>query len=455
MWCGKCYTADSEVSFYIKRAEDDEGVVWKRRKETDRYILARKGDHVACPFQCDLCIFRVLRKLEPDAGSHSDRLLLACIRRANLDAFWSREKRTVEGNFSAMKRACANSEMVGLSGGYPPPGPFPLMDICGYEVAIQMLLASKKPGKNAATYTQFDTIRTYRSTFFHSWQVSQASKGTLLATTDESGRYARLGSCPTQSLWFSKFLQGCRIRMGQLVIQDKAISIELLMAVLQVVTTRVAEADTLDQKAWWVSVGAYLTMSMCCSLRGPEGFMLDLGALRKYLHMGKQDAECPFVVVPLLGRFKGEEHFRQHLLCSAAQTASGLQPRKWLEALIVLQGKQGRMSEPGLCDDEGYVMRQSVVNDAFRSCLEAVKEETPELFPPDHGPGDYDIDRSLRRASDSRAKALGVSLDDINAVNRWRKVEEAKGRKTSQGMSDGYADVELIRPMCIRYTVRL
>mmetsp|Transcript_28008 Transcript_28008/g.50711 ORF Transcript_28008/g.50711 Transcript_28008/m.50711 type:complete len:101 (+) Transcript_28008:6634-6936(+) len=100
-------------------------------------------------------------------------------------------------------------------------------------------------------------------------------------------------------------------------------------------------------------------------------------------------------------------------------------------------------------------MRQSVVNDAFRSCLEAVKEETPELFPPDHGPGDYDVDRSLRGASDSRAKALGVSLDDINVVNRWRKVEEAKGRKTSQGMSDGYADVELIRPMCIRYTVRL
>jgi len=70
-----------------------------------------------------------------------------------------------------------------------------------------------------------------------------------------------------------------------------------------------------------------------------------------------------------------------------------------------------------MCDDEGFVTRQSVMNDAFWSCLEAVKEDTPELFPPDQDVGDYDIDRTLRQASDSHAKALGVSLDDINAMN--------------------------------------
>lgn len=59
MWCGRCYTSDPEVSFYIKQAVDDEGIVWKRKKETERFTAARKGDHVSCPFQCDLCIFRL------------------------------------------------------------------------------------------------------------------------------------------------------------------------------------------------------------------------------------------------------------------------------------------------------------------------------------------------------------------------------------------------------------
>lgn len=452
MWCAKCYISDPDVTFYIKKPEDDEGVVWKRKKETERFTVARNGDHVVCPFQCDQCIFRLLRKREPDLQSAAHRLLLACIRRANLDAFGSREKRTVEGTLNAMKRAIAASELVGLRGGYPAPGPFPLEDVCGYEVAIQMLLCSKKPGKNDATYTQFDTIRKYRSTFFGVWQVGQAAQGTLLASSDEGGRFYRMGSCPTQSLWFSKFLQGCKMRMGQLVIQDKAISVELLLTVLEVVDGRVRDAETLDDKAWWVSVGAYLTIGFCLSLRGPEGFMLDLGALRKYLSKGRDDADCPFVTVPLLGRFKGEEHHRQHLLFSSAQTSSGFQPRKWLEALVGVRQQQGRTSGPGMCDAQGYVTAQATMNEAFRSCLEAVKEDTPELFPTDQEVSDYDIDRTLRRASDSRAKALGVSLDDINGIHRWAKVERAKGRKPAQSMSDRYADVEHLRPMFIRYT---
>jgi hypothetical protein len=452
MWCGKCYTSDPDVSFYIKRAVDDEGVVWKRRKETEHFASARNGDHVSCPFQCDLCIFRLLRKAEPDYQSASDRLLLACIRRANLDAFWSREKRTVEGNFNAMKRAMAASEIVGLSGGYPPPGPFPYEDVCGYEVAVQMLLGSKKPGKNDATYTQFDTIRRYRASFFNVWQVGQAAQGTLLASTDEKGTYSRLGSCPTQSLWFAKFMQGCKMRMGQLVIQDKAISVDLLLAVLGVVEGRIADADSLDDKAWWVSVGAYLTIGFCVSLRGPEGLMLDLGAVRSHLHKGKEDPNCPFVTIPLLGRFKGEDHHRQHLLFSVSETSSGFQPRKWLEALVAVRQKQQLTQGPAMCDESGYVVPQATINEAFRSCLDAVMEDAPELFPPGQKVSDYDIDRSLRRGSDSRAKALGVSLDDINGIHRWTKVEKAQGRKPAQSMSDRYADVEHLRPMFERYT---
>jgi hypothetical protein len=147
-----------------------------------------------------------------------------------------------------------------------------------------------------------------------------------------------------------------------------------------------------------------------------------------------------------------EDHFRQHLLFTAAETASGFQPRKWLDALVGLRQQQGFASGPAFCDQDGYVTSQGTMNAAFLSCLETVKEDSPDLFAPDQKVTDFDIDRSLRRGSDSRAKALGVSTDNINGVHRWEKVEQAKGRKAAQSMSDHYADVEHLRPVFMRYT---
>ena len=51
------------------------------------------------PFQCDLCVFRVLQGRNP--GPH-DALLLACIQQANLDAFWGRESATVSPTLRAV-----------------------------------------------------------------------------------------------------------------------------------------------------------------------------------------------------------------------------------------------------------------------------------------------------------------------------------------------------------------
>jgi hypothetical protein len=187
------------------------------------------------------------------------------------------------------------------------------------------------------------------------------------------------------------------------------------------------------------------------SLRGPEGFMLDLHGLWIYLLKGCDDLDCPFVVVPLLGRFKGEEHHWQHLLVAVAVTNSGLQLRKWLDALVILQECQGWVQGSAICDEEGFVTKQAEMNAALLSCLESVHKEQPNLFPPDVSVSDYNVDHSFCRGSDSRAKALGIALDDINAVHRWRKVEKARGGQPAQSMSDSYADVKLTCPQFMQY----
>jgi hypothetical protein len=66
------------------------------------------------PFECDLCIFVKLKGRYPLDVDKKDKKLVACIRRINLDAFWSRTLTTVANNHRLVKRMNNLSEEVGL-----------------------------------------------------------------------------------------------------------------------------------------------------------------------------------------------------------------------------------------------------------------------------------------------------------------------------------------------------
>jgi hypothetical protein len=71
---------DEAGEFIIQDAEDEE-----------RFLVARDGDNLTTPFQCDACHFMNINGREPLDGLASDVRLLKGIRRVNLDAFWVRE----------------------------------------------------------------------------------------------------------------------------------------------------------------------------------------------------------------------------------------------------------------------------------------------------------------------------------------------------------------------------
>jgi hypothetical protein len=109
MWCGKCYTSSVDVTFPTKKKALDKyeeledpnekerlQVAWgKMHEPDDEFHLARDGNHCMVPFKCNLRVFRKLKGQSPDVTNPRDELLIACIRRINLDAFWSRSKYTV------------------------------------------------------------------------------------------------------------------------------------------------------------------------------------------------------------------------------------------------------------------------------------------------------------------------------------------------------------------------
>ena len=427
--------------------------VWrKKQKHLHAFHRARRGDHLMTQFECDLCVFRKLKRMEPDRKNETHTLLLACIRRVNLDAFWSRASSTVEANASKIEQGLRLSAMVGLDGPYLEPGPLPAHDHCGYETAIQMVLASKAGGKHSSKYTQWDTIRKLRSSYSNQVRAAATANSRTLTVGDDEGKYTRITSDVCGSLWFHRFTQGCKRRMGQDWRPDRAISNELMHQVMAGVDTKILTSITNEMKARWVSAGTYFLICYVVSLRGPEGLLLDLKGLRDHFQEEKD-----YTTLALLGTVKGEHHERQHLLHAVNKTSSGLNVRMWVRRLLVVRFAEGRTEGPAICDHEGKVLTSFVLNQLFHEVLVDIRQSHSALFLTDVLSDEdveslYNVFRSFRRGSDSQAISKGVSEIDIEVVNRWLKKEKAGGSRPHHSMKHHYADVNLLLDSFLRYT---
>ena len=216
---------------------------------------------------------------------------------------------------------------------------------------------------------------------------------------------------------------------------------------------------TLDggERRLWVSVGAYSVICYVGSLRGNEGFLLDLYGLRLYLDEGREPNSKPHVVVPLLGRFKNELGEQYHLILMAAVTGSGLSPRKWLEWLVQAREEEGFTNGPAFRDSDGKLATSRVYEDMFIEVLSEIQEERPDLIPASVEITDHGLSRSWRRTSTSIALAHGVSATAVDFMNRWRTVENAKGRRAVfRSMREHYSDVRITSlDMSLAYTTAL
>lgn len=128
-------------------------------------MVGRSGDFLFVPFQCDICCFRNLKHRSPIGGSQADDRLLAYIRRATLDAFWSRAPGTVAGSITGIRKILRYSNEFKINPPLEPLGPWPVEDTQGLSIAISILKASQEEGKNVSSYSQFDYIRKIRSAY--------------------------------------------------------------------------------------------------------------------------------------------------------------------------------------------------------------------------------------------------------------------------------------------------
>ena len=68
---------------------------------------------------------------------------------------------------------------------------------------------------------------------------------------------------------------------------------------------------------------------------------------------------------------------------------------------------------------------------------------------------DFSINRLFQRGSTTHARNWNLFQDMINANNRWRKIDRAKGRKAKLDMIEEYSDIVLLIPTLVRYSSAL
>jgi hypothetical protein len=440
--------------FYYHVITDDEGFDWRPREAHSRYKVARDGDNLVTIFQCDLCCFCNLQQRDPLPGLPKDTLLLCVIRRAQLDALWGREPQTVESTLRSVRSMITQWQKVGLPPQFPSLGPFPVCDSLGLGVAVAMLLKSLDPGRYNSKYQQFETVRKLRAGFSNLYMASSEGASCLRSVGGDRSKH-QLTHLATQSQWFERFSQGCVRRMGQDVRQDWAIPLPALHGLMDLLEEEWQLATDCQVQEQVASLGAFALIAFCGSFRGSEVFLTDLHGLRKMME-DTQRLGRDHVVITLLGRFKGEQNTRYHLAPLASTTKSGLQVQRWVKRLIEVRERAGRRQGPAFCDRAGEVALSYTYDMGFVERLMTVQVARPDLIPSEVDISEqFGVSRSFRRGSTSVARTRGVEDRQVELINRWRKVESARGRKPTLPMKEHYSGIAILVPEMLKYSLAL
>ncbi len=457
--------------FFINEPLDDDGMpMYEDDEDEQRYKVGCNGAQFMMPFQCDTCVFRSLYKRD-SRGTPVDSEALEVIRRMNLDLIWSREPGTIEKNIGYVNNLIVTCQASGFEPQMPPLGPMPFEDIYGWGVAFTMIIHLTREGRNVKTHTQFATIRKNRSAFSNLYGASVLGVMEKEAISLKREPAATISACPTNSLWFRRWISGCELRMGYVEKKNKAISIDLFFEILKVFDGMIRRAPAGSWKRFRLITGmTYMVLTYAGSFRGLETLKLDWLKLLKYLDKGNVKEkgklkkgrkhlsadQIPHVVIPIRGRFKGEKGERAHLIPMANTTATGIPIRATVELFVkARKGRNNVSCNWGFINEEGKKMKFREMNEIVLDVIEEIKDkdeenifELKDLIIRE----EFSINRSCCRGSSTHATNQHIPKPVIEAHNRWRKYERSKGRKPNLGMVEEYSEIEHLVPIRVQYT---
>lgn len=407
-----------------------------------------------CEFQCDVCQFENARGRSPDIQDPCDELAMLCIRRAILDAFWSRESSTVEMNRRLGVRYLEIQRKTGDRNNtisYPPRGPFRVEDRSGMSLAITLLVRSLDKGHNANTI-QYETMRKMRghlSNFSHT--CPGATGDTFIG--EEMGS-TTVSNSVSNSVWFRRFIRGCHRRMGDVWLPDRPITAIEMNKSLEIMETDWSDAvNDPGGRTQTATTACIFLAGYFASLRGEEIGKVDLGAMRNNWKEALSYPSAPHVPLMLAGRFKreiGEKLFTQPL---APTTASGAKIQVWFERLLRCLDTHGLRTGLMFRNDKGRKLSIAEMDKMVHAILMRVQRKWPSVIPANvNVKEEYSSYRSFRRGSVAEAQNVSIPREVIEANNRWRKQSRARGSTPGMSMMERYTDAKASVPALVRFS---
>eukprot|EP00978_Attheya_sp_CCMP212_P040717 scaffold225470_cov64-Attheya_sp.AAC.5 len=261
-------------------------------------------------------------------------------------------------------------------------------------IAAQMVLALRQKGKNNPVYTQFDTVWRYKTSFSNQWCALATGSFVILSMGSPDGKdHIQFSACPTNSLWFTCFFEGCQLMTGQDVRQNLSLEDAVVKALLDLVEQELDDDPDEEELRWVVTVGTYIAVMYATLLQGNEGFMLDLHTLRKWFLEGK-DEELSYIILPLLECFK-EKKARGSIYSHSFLHAFG-----------------------------SYVVSSREVDAKFRDLVTTLQSRRPAFIGSETDVGaEISIGRSLRWGTQSISYGhnnVSSKRSDQDMVNMWR-----------------------------------
>ena len=450
----------------MAKQTDAAGNLWYKQEEQEHKINhGVRGAHASLPFQCEDCWILNLEGRLPIRGLDTTYIML--IRRVNLDIINGRARATLEGHANSVKRTVRNCQRFGKTPSIPARGPMPVRDTIGMGLAVEMVdLSLVAKGRiNKEGFIQYDTMRKPRASYSKCWESSPV--GVVEGSSFGKGvNKSIMTACPSQSATFSLFCIGSETRMGVQSEADKPLHIKTVVTLLNMIKDEANEQSGPEARELW-KVGAAIAVAQMGSLQGPEVFMLDLAGIRSHIEEGKEGTmplaplddgvdlfDAPHVYLAMVGNFKGETGVREHLVAVASESKSGINVRWWLEKLIHVREEENCINGPAFGDTQGEVARQRDYNEVLRHFLSLLRDD-PNcnlIMNDDDIHKNYSFFRTFRKTAEGRARAAGLDSDIQNAMNRWRKVERAKGRRPKFSMVDHYSTVRDLMPVTWRYS---
>ncbi len=171
-WHAECYTSQGDqTKFPTIAIEDELGNLWHKEEERQRRLnQGVDGAHMCIPFQCEKCWIRNLEERDPVSGD--DDVYIACIKLANLDAMLGKSPLTIRNHARESQTVVKNASLINKTPSYYSRGPFPVADLVGMGLAVDMELKSLLAKGRTREHMQFSMLRRLRVMHTKNWESS-------------------------------------------------------------------------------------------------------------------------------------------------------------------------------------------------------------------------------------------------------------------------------------------